>query len=150
MRAVGRRRFFWAMAMTLCMPAAGQNRSGLGDGRDLISLRAAWHDTILAGKMAMTPFHGDTGVQARLTLEPGQDIIYGGAGNDSITAGGGNDFIDPGTGNDNVDGGSGHTVLAIHADTNQTLTNTSVNLGSDGKIKFTNIQSICSRGGPKQ
>ncbi|HZZ44157.1 MAG TPA: right-handed parallel beta-helix repeat-containing protein [Tepidisphaeraceae bacterium] len=117
----------------------------LGDGMDLITAGTG-KDTITVGD-GNDEVHGDSG-GSTITTGAGQDIIYGGIGNDSITAGGGNDFIDPGTGTDKVNGGTGHTLLAIHSDSNQTLTNNSVTLGGNGKTTFSHISSISLNGGP--
>lgn len=124
---------------------AGAEHITLGDGSDLITAGTGT-DVIHVGN-GNDNIYGDSG-GSTITTGNGQDIIYGGPGNDSITAGGGNDFINPGTGTDYVNGGSGHTVLAVHADSNFTLSNSSINLGALGNISIANITTVSLTGGP--
>lgn len=80
-----------------------------------------------------------------LTGGGGNDRLSGGTGNDVLFGGGGNDILSAGAGNDLIDGDSGSDQLVEGADTDFTLTDSS--LGGLGTDSLTEIELANLAGG---
>ena len=76
------------------------------------------------------------------------NILRGGAGNDILDGKSGNDVLDGGSGNDNLNGGDGMDTINETADTNFTLTDSSL-MRSNGEVDvLNNIEVANLTGGP--
>jgi Ca2+-binding RTX toxin-like protein len=109
------------------------DRVTVGSSADPVTLVGGLGDDTLiaAGTIVPVTFDGGIGNDSALGGN-GADWLTGGNGNDTLEGGPGNDTLSGGSGDDSLTGGSGLDRLVESADTNFSLTNSSLaGLGAD-------------------
>jgi Ca2+-binding RTX toxin-like protein len=111
---------FFAAALFLLLPLAGQALAKKCDGKKVTIMGTAGNDHIV-GKKASDVIYGGGGNDVITGGPNGNDTICGGPGNDTLVGGrgfdkldgeGGDDHLEGGTGSDNLEGGEGDDKLS--------------------------------------
>jgi Ca2+-binding RTX toxin-like protein len=129
----------------------GLDSDGLAYGVSLVSMEVVHDTAVLRGGPGDDTLGAGTGVEdiamVRLEGESGNDFLTGTTKGDTLNGGTGNDTLTGGTGADTFIGGTGNDRVIEARNSSFTLTDTTLQIGSEGTDSLSSVEEAFLTGG---